>query len=150
MKRKSRLLPPTYFYSILIIAIISHFLYPITMLIKQPYSFIGIIIVVIGILLNIWTDVIFKKRNTTVKPYEAPSHLIVEGPFKISRHPMYLGMLVILFGFSIFLGSIVSFIFPLIYFLIIEYYFIPFEEQKLEEVFEKDFINYKKRVRRWI
>ncbi|MDD5173200.1 MAG: methyltransferase, partial [Patescibacteria group bacterium] len=65
--------------------------------------------------MNIWTDNIFKKGKTTVKPHEKPSTLIVSGPFRLSRHPMYLGMAAILFGVSILLGSLTLFIFPIIF-----------------------------------
>ena len=150
MKQKSRLLPPTYFYSMLILLIILHFLCPISILINQPYSYSGIAIIIIGIILNVWTDKLFKHEKTTVKPYEIPSHLIVEGPFKISRHPMYLGMVIILSGIAIFLGSIITFIFPFTFIFVIEIFFIPYEEQNLERTFKQEFIEYKKNVRRWI
>jgi protein-S-isoprenylcysteine O-methyltransferase Ste14 len=87
---------------------------------------------------------------TTVKPYENPSILITQGPFKISRHPMYLGMIVILSGMVIVLGSISTIIFPVIFVLMMEILFIPFEEKLLEKEFKNDYLFYKQKVRRWV
>jgi protein-S-isoprenylcysteine O-methyltransferase Ste14 len=54
---------------------------------------------------------VFTKSKTTVKPHEIPTSLEISGPFRISRHPMYLGMAAILLGVAIVLGSLLSFIF---------------------------------------
>jgi len=150
MKKQSKILPPTYFYLLIILSIILHFLLPIILIIKPPFSYLGIIPIIIGIYLNIWTDKLFKTKKTTVKPYEKPSQFIIEGPFKISRHPMYLGMLLILLGIAIVLGSIITFIFPIIFILLMEILFIPFEENNLKNIYKQDYKKYKKRVRRWI
>ena len=150
MKKQSKILPPTYFYLLLILSIIFHFLLPLVVIIKPPLSYLGIIPIILGIYLNIWTDKLFKTKKTTVKPYEKPSQLITEGPFKISRHPMYLGMLLILLGIAIILGSIITFIFPILFILFMEILFIPFEEKNLKEIYKRNYINYRKRVRRWV
>jgi len=150
MKKKSKMLPPAYFYSILFFSIILHFIFPVLLIIKPPFSYLGIILVIFGIVFNIWIDKLFKNKKTTVKPYEKPSQLIIEGPFKISRHPIYLGMLLILVGITIFLGSIITFIFPIIFVLLIEILFIPYEEENMEEIFKNEYLSYKKRVRRWL
>jgi protein-S-isoprenylcysteine O-methyltransferase Ste14 len=98
----------------------------------------------------IWPDAIFKKENTAIKPYEQPSKLITTGPFKISRHPTYLGMLLLLFGAAIIAGSIAPFIFPIIFTVIIDTCFIRYEEQNLERIFKGAYHQYKRNVRRWI
>ena len=150
MKKQGKILPPTYFYLLMILSIVLHFLLSIILIIKPPFSYFGIIPIIIGIYLNIWADKLFKIKNTTVKPYEKPSQLITEGPFKISRHPMYLGMFLILLGIAIVLGSIITFIFPIIFILLMEIFFIPFEENNLTNIYGQNYIKYKKRVRRWI
>lgn len=150
MRKKSKMLPPTYFYSMVFLSIILHFLFPITFFIRSPFSYLGIIPIIIGISINIWTDKLFKKKKTTVKPYEDPSSFIIEGPFKFSRPPMYLGMFFILLGFSFLLGSIITLIFPIIFVLSMEIMFIPFEEESMQIKFKNEYSSYKKEVRRWI
>jgi len=143
-------MPPTYFIVLLFSSIGLHFLFPVMRLISLPYNYLGILIIIFGIILNLWTDSLFKKRQTTVKPHEMPNFFISSGPFRISRHPMYLGMILILLGVAVFLGSLISFVFPIIFVMIIEKLFIPMEEKNLEKKFGDKYIAYKKRVRKWI
>ncbi len=100
---KNKILPPTYFLMSLALIIGLHFIFPITRIIPLPYNWFGIFLIVFGGVINIWTDNIFKKEKTTVKPYEKPSILIVSGPFRFSRNPMYFGMAVILLGVTVLL-----------------------------------------------
>ncbi|MCD6583730.1 MAG: isoprenylcysteine carboxylmethyltransferase family protein [Candidatus Omnitrophica bacterium] len=145
-----KIMPPTYFIVLLFSSIGLHFLSPVIRLISLPYNYLGILIIIFGIILNLWTDSLFKKRQTTVKPHEMPNFFISSGPFRISRHPMYLGMTLILLGVAVFLGSLISFVFPIIFVMIMEKLFIPMEEKNLEKEFGDKYIAYKKRVRRWI
>jgi len=115
-----------------------------------PYHYISIVFIGIGVVLNLWTDSLFKKHKTTVKPYENPTHLEIPGPFCISRHPMYLGMVSILLGIAIALGSLITLVVPILFVIVMEAMFIPFEERNLEQAFGKEYLDYKKKVRRWI
>jgi len=143
-------MPPTYFIILLLLSIGFHFVFPIFKFVFSPYNYLGIIFIVFGIIINLWTDSIFKKKQTTVKPHETPNFFVNKGPFKISRHPMYLGMASILIGESIILGALISFVFPIIFITIINYAFIPMEEKNLEEMFTKEYIKYRNKVRKWI
>ena len=147
---KNKILPPTYFLIFLGLIIGSHFIFPITKIIPSPYNWLGIVLIVFGGVINLWTDNIFKKEKTTVKPYEKPSVLIVSGPFRFGRHPMYLGMAAILFGVAVLLESLMSFIFPIIFVILMQILFIPTEEKNLEIAFGQRYLDYKKKVRRWI
>jgi len=147
---KKKILPPTYFWIILLISITIYFIFKNEKIIPFPYNLIGIIFIIFGITINIITDNIFKKGETTVKPHEKPSSLIISGPFKISRHPMYLGMTSILIGASIILETLISFIFPIIFIIIINKKFIPLEEKNLTDIFKQEYIDYKNKVRKWI
>jgi protein-S-isoprenylcysteine O-methyltransferase Ste14 len=148
--KKGKILPPTYFFICLLLAIVLHFILPVKKLISTPYNYVGILLIGIGIWLNIWADRLFKNKNTTVKPFEKSSSLIEEGPFVFSRNPMYLGMVIILSGVAVLLGSIMPFIMPVAFFILISVAFIPQEEKALEETFGQSFIEYKKRVRCWL
>jgi len=147
---KSEIQPPTYFAALLFLSAASHFAYPARQVVEPPYSYLGLLLIGFGVILNLWTDSLFKKRKTTVKPQETPSALLVSGPFRISRHPMYLGMAAILLGEAVFLGSLATFAFPLIFAILMEVLFMSTEEENLKKAFGKDYLDYKRRVRRWI
>ena len=143
-------MPTTFFMILLLLSIGCQFVFPILRFLFPPYNYLGFGLVIFGIIINLWTDSIFKKMQTTVKPYKIPSFLVTSGPFKLSRHPMYLGMVSILLGTAISQGSLIPFVFPLIFIIIIEIKFIPLEENNLEKKFGHQYIDYKKNVRRWI
>jgi len=113
-------------------------------------TYIGVIFILFGVLINVWADNPFKKSRTTVKPHEIPTSFEVSGPFRISRHPMYLGMCSILLGVAIILGSISTFVVPIFFIILMEIMFIPFEEKNLEQEFREKYLDYKKKVRRCI
>lgn len=143
-------MPPTFFIIFLILSIILHFIIPIKKIICPPYTHFGGFLILFGVVLNIWADSLFKKRKTTVKPHKIPTFLETSGPFKISRHPMYLGMAAILLGVTIIYGTLITFLFPIAFIILIEIKFIPIEEKNMEKAFGKRYFDYKKKVRRWI
>ncbi len=145
-----KIYPPTIFYTLAISNIILWMVLPTENLFTFPINLIGLIPVIIGIVINLWTDIHFKRNDTTVKPDGIPSTLIISGPFALSGHPMYLGMGLILFGEAIVLGSLASFLIPIIFIIIIEKLFIPIEERTLITWFPDEYGEYQKRKRKWI
>ncbi len=145
-----KILPPSYFFICLIISAALHFLILTKQIINYPFNMIGFLFFIAGGGLNIWADQLMKKEKTTVKPFEKPAVLIQSGPFNFSRNPMYLGMALLLFGFDIILGSLMSFIGLILFVFIIESFFIPDEEKILLSQFGEEYEAYKKKVRKWI
>jgi protein-S-isoprenylcysteine O-methyltransferase Ste14 len=145
-----RPLPPSYFFVSLVAGILLHWVLPISRFIPWPYRILGCLPLGIGGWIMLWTDQIFKQRGTTVKPHEQPSALITTGPFAFSRHPMYVGMTLILIGIAVLLGSITAFIAPIIFAYAMQLKFIPVEEKSMMDVFGDDYAAYKRKVRRWI
>jgi len=142
--------PPAFFIALLLCATVLHILFPNPRVIPFPYYFLGSVFIVFGIMLNYRADAQFKKKQTTIQPYEIPNVLVTSSIFSISRNPMYLGMASILVGIVIFLGTLIAFIFPLIFIIFIEKCIIPIEERNLRLKFGKRYLEYKKKVRRWV
>lgn len=117
-------------------------------IIFTPYTYLGLAIWVLSLLGVFWTATLFKE--TSIKPYEKPTKLMIKGLFKISKNPIYLCGVLFFLGLAIHLGSVITFIFPILFFIILSSMFIPYEEKNLEKEFGQDYVNYKKNVRRWI
>ena len=147
---KIKLMPPMIFYGFILLAIILNLFLPIKKMIVQPYNYLGIVLILVGLLIDVLAWMLFRRRKTTLNPYKRPLKLVNSGLFKISRNPMYLGMDLVLWGLLIFFGSLITFIFPILFIILIEKLFIRFEEKNLEKMFGKKYLNYKKKVRRWI
>jgi protein-S-isoprenylcysteine O-methyltransferase Ste14 len=63
---------------------------------------------------------------------------------------MYLGMILLLLGEAMVFGSVITFLMPLLFMMIIQWRFIPMEENMLDQCFADEFKRYKKQVRRWL
>ncbi len=92
----------------------------------------------------------FLLANTPIMPRQDPNALITGGIYKISRNPIYLGMLVLLIGWGLILGSWPAL--PLLagFVLIVNKRFIADEEARLVARFPEAAPRYFARVRRWI
>ncbi len=144
--------PPIYALSIALIMWLSSQYFPVAQLISSPWNDVGIVVMLLAIFLDFSSLYLFFKKRTTPNPMkpEFTTGLVTNGLYKISRNPMYLGMLIILFGFAIFLGNLTSFlVLPAFYIVITEMQIKP-EERILEKKFGKEFLDYKNKVRRWL
>jgi protein-S-isoprenylcysteine O-methyltransferase Ste14 len=147
---KKRIFPPSYLNFLLIIEILVHWFIPIFQIIHEPYSYIGIGLIVLSLVLNIYSVRYLERQNTTSNFYEKASRLIVTGPFRLSRNPIYLSGVGLSFGIAIFLGSLTPFFFSGLLFILLNSIHIPDEEMRLEQEFGEGFRMYKLQVRRWI
>jgi len=149
MKDK-RILPPTFFNTAIVLIVLLHFFFPIMRIISFPWNLLGIFPALVGVVLNLHTDNLFKKHATTVKPFEESSALVTNGLFRLSRNPMYLGMGLILLGICIFLGSVSPYSVVLTFLILVDIIFISDEEKMLSNKFGPTWLEYKKEVRRWL
>ncbi|MDC3113249.1 isoprenylcysteine carboxylmethyltransferase family protein [Gammaproteobacteria bacterium] len=94
----------------------------------------------------------FKRQNTTVNPIsiEKASSLVVNGVFKYSRNPMYLGMLFILLGLTFKFNLIGGLLFTSLFMIFISIFQIKPEEAAMEKLFDQEWRDYIKNVRRWL
>jgi len=94
----------------------------------------------------------FKRQNTTVNPIsiEKASSLVVDGVFKYSRNPMYLGMLFILLGLTFKFNLIGGLLFTSLFMIFISIFQIKPEEAAMEKLFDQEWKDYIKNVRRWL
>lgn len=144
------ILPPVYLFVSIILMIALHLLFPIVEVIAYPWLLLGCIPLAFGIALNLVADRAFKNFNTTVKPFKESSALITTGVFRVTRHPMYLGMTLILIGLALLMGSLAPLFITPVFTILMDQIFVKKEEQMLEEKFGKNWLDYRSKVRRWI
>lgn len=149
MKTK-QILPPTYMLIALIVMLVLHFTFPGIQTGPLALDLLGLIPLVIGLALNLIADDDFRRAGTTVKPYQESTALLTDGVYSISRHPMYLGFVLILIGVAILLGSMTPWVIIPVFAVLMEVVFIQVEERMLEERFGLAWLAYKKKVGRWI
>jgi len=127
-----------------------HPLFPIACLMSGPVRFLGAIPIASGLALNIWGSRLFERRQTTIKPTGKSSQLVIEGAFRRTRNPMYIGMTLILIGVAFAMGTLSPWLVIPIFVGVIQTAFIKMEERKMENEFGAQYVAYKQRVRRWI
>ncbi|WP_306519539.1 isoprenylcysteine carboxylmethyltransferase family protein [Rheinheimera sp.] len=105
----------------------------------------GVTVAVLGVL-N------FRSAQTTVNPLlpANASQLVQNGIFRYSRNPMYLGMLLLLIGWALWLSDLSAFV-PLPFFVwYLNQFQIKPEERALTTLFGAEFLQYQQKVRRWL
>lgn len=117
--------------------------------IKFPYNLIGLFVALRGLVIMGKARALFRKHKTTVK-IEKSDSLVTEGVFSKTRNPMYVGMFILLLGFSVVSTNFISLIFPFIFLLLVQFIFVAKEEILMEQSFGSDYLNYKNKTRRWI
>lgn len=148
--RRKVIMPPTYFFIALITTLVLHLLWPLADWIDPPVSYIGLAAVAIGFLIVITAARDFERGRTTIKPFEQSTTLITGGPYRFSRNPMYLGMVVTLFGVAVLLGTPAAFAPIPVLIRLLTQRFIRIEESMLMDMFGEDYAAYCRKVRRWI
>ncbi len=144
--------PPVYALSIGLLMWLLNKYIPVTHFIESPWNKIGIAVIVVAGSFDLWSLFLFLKKRTTPNPMkpEKTTGLVVNGLYKYSRNPMYVGLLIILTGYAIWLGSLTPFlVLPLFYWAITEMQIKP-EERVLTDKFGEDYQTYKNSVRRWL
>ena len=112
---------------------------------------LGVILFCGGLGLFIKTTLLFHKVGQgTLSPLAPPKRLIIQGPYKIIRNPMLLGILFILLSEALLFSSCCIFIYTLIFFLINCIYFKTVEEKMLIKRFGQDYIAYRNSVPMWL
>jgi protein-S-isoprenylcysteine O-methyltransferase Ste14 len=145
-----KILPPTYVLIAIVIMAVLHLLFPVMVIISLPWNVIGLLPLLLGIGINLMADNALRKAKTTVKPFEESSALVTGGVYRISRHPMYFGFVLILIGVALIMGSLTPFLVVPVFAILIDTVFIRVEERMLEDKFGRTWLDYKKHVRRWI
>jgi len=104
----------------------------------------------IGFLLFFWSMLPFLVNKTSALPWTADSKLLVGGPYRFSRNPMYASMALLYLGISLQLGSGIAIILLVPVIFIMNQYVIKGEEAYLTRTFGEEYRNYQQKVRRWL
>lgn len=147
---KTRTTPPVYFLLAIILMLGLNYVAPAWQWLPGPYTTIGYLPIAVGLSLGIVGDRQFKRHKTTIKPFEESTAMVTGGVFSFSRNPMYLGMILILAGMGIVMGSLVPLTVVPMFIWWMQTRFIVYEEMMMENTFGDPYRDYKRRVRRWI
>jgi protein-S-isoprenylcysteine O-methyltransferase Ste14 len=142
--------PPILVVVLMVIAGLLAVFFPLPAIAIPFHGFVGTLLVAIGIGIGAAGFATFKQFGTPVRPGAEPAQLVMTGPFQFTRNPMYLGLLIVLIAAFFVSQSPYFLVPPVLFFLVIDFRMIPFEERLLADRFGEEYEAYRKRVRRWI
>lgn len=105
---------------------------------------------IVGFMLMIRAWWLFRVRQNAICPTADTTVLITDDVYRVTRNPMYLGILGMIVGVGLMAGSVFYFLGAAVFFLIIDRSFCPYEERKLRRLFGPEFERYASKVRRWV
>jgi len=115
-----------------------------------PVVPLGISLVAIAWIPSLWAFILFRRAGTEINPTSTVNRaLVTSGPYRFTRNPMYLGLVVLTLGVAIWIGSWPYFVAPVAMFATANWAHIPFEEAKMRRQFGAAYDSYVQRVRRW-
>jgi protein-S-isoprenylcysteine O-methyltransferase Ste14 len=148
--KAQRIPPPAWFATALALIFVLHRYFPIASLIPAPWHYAGIAIASLGVVLAVWSVVLFRRARTTIIPFQESTALITWGPYRFTRNPIYLSMALLLLGAAVFAGSLSPFVVIPVFIIVIQKLFISPEEAMLAQRFPPEFTAYSGKVRRWL
>jgi protein-S-isoprenylcysteine O-methyltransferase Ste14 len=143
-------LPPRFTLILLVAMLMIDWLAPAFVVLHAPLTYLGVVPLALGVLLNLVSAGIFRRRDTTINPFGESAVLVQDGFYRVSRNPMYLGMLLALLGVALLLGNLLALAALPVFVVFVTRRFILREEQALGAQFGKTYEEYCARVRRWI
>lgn len=112
---------------------------------------IGAIFVALGLIGSSHTFFLFRKFGQgTPAPILPTKKLVIKSLYKYTRNPMYLSYMLTILGEFFLYGQWLIIVYLLVFFLLFNFYVIKFEEPNLKKKFGKEYIEYTKKVRRWL
>jgi protein-S-isoprenylcysteine O-methyltransferase Ste14 len=147
---KVRIFPPLVYLAGLAIGHLANRWLPVDAVPVHEAWIVGGILLVLGLGLIASATTNFTQAGTTIRPDRASSSLVIAGPYKFTRNPMYVGMATAYLGLTIADRSLGSLILLPVVLLIIRRAVIANEEAFLERRFGSAYTDYKAKVRRWL
>lgn len=111
---------------------------------------IAIVAVVLWFALDGSASIRFRRAGTPIIPFKPSTALVVDGPYRYSRNPIYLGMAALYVGLAFLLAWMWALLLLPVVVVAVDRLIIAREELYLERKFGQAYVEYKRHVRRWI
>ena len=147
---KVKIKPPVIFFSSAIIGVIIHLFWKFGFSIPSHFRILlGLIIISLSGIIQLNSLKIFKLNGRKPTPKFESNNLFITGPYRFTRNPMYVSLVLLQFGLGIILNKLWISTFSFIALTFVHFFAVLQEESYLENKFGESYINYKKTVRRY-
>jgi protein-S-isoprenylcysteine O-methyltransferase Ste14 len=145
-----KVVPPVYVLVSVLIIVLLHFVFPEPVIFPKPWNLLGILPLALGTAAPVLAVMAFRRAGTSPEPFHEPAVMVTSGIYGISRNPIYLGFLLLQIGIVVLLRSLAPLVVLVGYVALIERNVIRVEEGILAAKFGAQWVEYKKRTRRWL
>jgi protein-S-isoprenylcysteine O-methyltransferase Ste14 len=146
-----KLPPPVWALAYVLVALVVSWLLGWPRLPGFPLPTLGLVLALVPWILPVWAITAFRRAGTEINPTSVTNRaLVVEGPYRYTRNPMYLGLVLVTLGIAVWVGTWPMFLAPIAVFATANWVHIPYEEAKMRRQFGAAFDEYAGRVRRWV
>jgi protein-S-isoprenylcysteine O-methyltransferase Ste14 len=151
-KRPDLPLPPLIYLEFLIIGLAMNLYYPLSLSSSETavIMILGLGVIACGLAVGAWALSAMWRAEVSPLPWKQPARLVVDGPFRFSRNPVYVSLAIMYLGLSVALNTLWPPAFLVFAIIIVDRGIILQEERFLEKKFGEEYLSYKVRVRRWI
>ena len=142
--------PPLLFIPPLLLAWLLQTIIPLPLLPTGAARLLAGLLFIVGVGLCVWSIALFRRSKTSLVPVKPSTTLVLDGPYRFTRNPMYLGLLCLYLAAALWLNLIWALVIAPLVIVMIQRIVIVKEERYLEQRFGEAYYQYRSQVRRWI
>ncbi len=145
------ILPPLLYGVAVVLALLLNWAWPLSILPSTATAFwSGVPLLLLSGALALWGKRSMKQAGTNINPLQPATSLVITGPFRLSRNPLYLSLTLLFAGLSLIVNNLWGLIALVPVLVVLHFGVILREERYLEAKFGESYRQYRSQVRRWL
>jgi protein-S-isoprenylcysteine O-methyltransferase Ste14 len=142
--------PPLILFACIALGLALDWLMPAAFLPSAVQYTAGGVLIALALTLAVAAFAYFARAGTNIPTYRPSTALVVVGPYRLSRNPIYVAMILLVLGIGVTIDSVAIVALAVPFAVVLRYGVIAREERYLEAKFRDSYRAYRARVRRWI
>jgi protein-S-isoprenylcysteine O-methyltransferase Ste14 len=142
--------PPVLFLSAVVLGVTLQLFWPIQVSRALPVKIIGGLFVSMGVASIVSAKKRMRCVGTNVRPDKPTTAIVTDGPYHLTRNPIYLGAMTAYLGLSLVFNAFWPLPVLIPFLFLLDWGVVRREEHYLEGKFGDVYLAYKARVRRWL
>lgn len=146
--------PPLILLAAVVLAWVLDYILPMAWLpaagLANPLTWLGAAMMAGSLALAIWSIRLFRAARTNPEPWKPSKAIVASGPYRFTRNPMYLGMVLFLLGLSLAAGQEWGVVLTPVLWLAYDRLVVAREEKYLTKKFGAEYEALRTRTRRWL
>ena len=144
------ILPPLLYGTGLAVAFLLQWLAPHPIVSSNARFWVGGVVLALGVFLAVWGRRVMEQAGTNVNPTQPTTALVVTGPFRLSRNPLYIALTLVYVALALLADALWALVLLLPVLVVLHYGVVRREERYLEAKFGEAYRHYRARVRRYV